>query len=100
MVTEPDINYTTSLFPSFCVDLNREISTGESNLPYSMKTLTDGLTNDHITNRQNAGEIAYLYNIASTWSTDPSHYVPVAEAAGMQLAIWSSSTRPRARSTY
>ena len=38
---------------------------------------------------QNAGEIAYLYNqFGSTWSTNPNDYVPTAEAAGFQLAIW------------
>jgi len=89
-VNEPDINYTTPLFPSFCVDLNRDISTGQTNLPYSMEPLSQGLANDpKVNNPQNAGEIAYLYNkFASTWSTNPNDYVPVAEAAGFQLAIW------------
>jgi SdrD B-like domain len=89
-VNEPDISYTTPLFPSFCVDLYRDIFTGDTNLPYSMEPLSTALANDsQVKNPQNAGEIAYLYNhFGSTWSTDPNNYVPVAEAAGFQLAIW------------
>ena len=83
-VNEPDINYTTSLFPSFCVDFYRDIFTGESNLPYSLEPLNTGLTNDsHVKNPGNAGEIAYLYNY---WLAHPSS--TTAEAVGLQLAIW------------
>ena len=89
-VNEPDISYTTPLFPSYCVDLYRDIFTGDTNLPYSMEPLSSGLAGDpNVKNPQNAGEIAYLYNhYGSTWSTNPSDYVPAAEAAGFQLAIW------------
>ena len=88
-VSEPDIGYTTSLFPSFCVDFYRNIETGDSNLPFSMEPLSTGLANDpKVINPQYAGEIAYLDSLASTWSTDPNHYVPEAEAAGLVLAIW------------
>jgi uncharacterized cupredoxin-like copper-binding protein len=89
-VTEPDINFSTPLFPSFCVDYFRDIFTGEQNLPYSMEPLNLALAADpHITNPQNAGVIAYLYNHnGATFSTDPPSYVPVAEAAGFQLALW------------
>ena len=89
-VNEPDIGYTTSLLPSFCVDLYRDIYTGDTDLPYSLEPLSTALASDSsVKNPQNAGEIAYLYNqIGSLWSTSPSSYVPVAEAAGLQLAIW------------
>ncbi len=83
-VTERDISYTTPLFPSFCVDFYRDISTGQSGLPYSMEPLDTGLKNDtQVKNPGNAGEIAYLYNY---WRTHPSS--STAEAAGLQLAIW------------
>ena len=88
-VSEPDIGFTSPLFPTFCIDFYRNILTGDSNLPYSMEPLSTGLSSDpNVKNPQNAGEIAYLYNMASTWSTDPGQYVPAAEAAGLQLAIW------------
>ncbi len=89
-VNEPDISYTTSLLPSFCVDLYRDIHSGDTNLPYSLEPLSTALASDsNVKNPQNAGEIAYLYNkIGSLWSTNSSSYVPVAEAAGLQLAIW------------
>ncbi|QEH38894.1 Serine-aspartate repeat-containing protein D precursor [Aquisphaera giovannonii] len=89
-VNQPDIGSTSPLFSSICVDFFRDIFTGEQNLPYSMMPLSTALASiPSIKNPQNAGEIAYLYNhIASTWSTTPSGYVPVQEAAGFQLAIW------------
>jgi SdrD B-like domain len=89
-VTEPDINYTAPNFPSFCVDFLRDISTGAQNLPYSMEPLNLALAADpNVTNPGNAGAIAYLYNhVGATWSTNPSQYVPAAEAAGLQLASW------------
>ena len=89
-VNESDIGYTTPLLPSFCVDFYRDVFTGNTDLPYSMEPLSLGLAGDsNVKNPQNAGEIAYLYNhFGSTWSTNPSSYVPVAEAVGFQLAVW------------
>jgi hypothetical protein len=89
-INEPDVGYTSPLFPSFCVDKYRPIATGDQNLPYSMEQLDAALAADpKVKNPGNAGEIAYLYNqFGSTWSTNPAQYVPVSEAAGFQLAIW------------
>ena len=89
-VNEPDVSYTTPLFPTFCVDFYRDLFLNESNVPYQAESLAAGLAaQSGAKNPQNAGEIAYLYNdIGSTWSTDPSHYVPTTEAAGLQLALW------------
>ena len=88
-VTEPDINYTSPVISSLCVDYFHDIALGDSNLPYSLEPLSTGLANDpNVKNPQNAGEIAYLYNkYGSTWSTNPIN-VPIAEAAGLQLAVW------------
>jgi hypothetical protein len=86
-VTEPDISYTTPLFPSFCVDYFRDVHLGETNLPYQAESLAAALQADsHVVNPQNAGAIAYLYNtIGSKYLTNP---VTATEAAGFQLAIW------------
>ncbi|MGC8639402.1 MAG: SdrD B-like domain-containing protein [Isosphaeraceae bacterium] len=89
-VTETDTNYTSPLFPSFCVDFYRDINTGDTSRPYSMTPLDQALSADtNVTNPQNISAIAYLYNTyGATWSTNPSQYVPTAEAVGLQLAIW------------
>ncbi len=88
-VSEAGINYTSPLFPSFCVDFYRDIFTGNTNLPYAMEPLSAGLANDPLVkNPQNAGEIAYLYNhYGSVLSANPGPNAPALQA-GLQLAIW------------
>ena len=88
-VIEPDINYTSPVISSLCVDYYHDVTLGDTNLPYTLEPLSTGLANDsNVKNPQNAGEIAYLYNkYGSTWSTNPIN-VPIAEAAGLQLAVW------------
>jgi protocatechuate 3,4-dioxygenase beta subunit len=93
-VTEPDVSFTTPTFASLCVDFYRDIHLNDSNLPYDGETLAAAFQTDtHVVNPLNASAIAYLYNTVvndptNPWSTDPAHYVPVTEAAGMQLAVW------------
>ena len=82
-VTHNDIT-STATFPSFCVDFFRDINTGNQNLPYSMQPLDQALAGDsQVTNKQNAGAIAYLYNTFGTTSITDT-----ATAVGLQLAIW------------
>ncbi len=39
-VNEPDVSYTTPLFPTFCVDFSRELSLNNSNEPYQAASVT------------------------------------------------------------
>ena len=87
---ETDVPYTTPTFQAFCVDLNRDIFTGDSNLPYTLESLTDGLNPPNTNaNPANAGRIAYLYETYGTTTMPATGTLTSAQnAAAMQLAIW------------
>jgi hypothetical protein len=82
-VNEPDISYQTGIFPSDCVDIPRDLNPGDTNLPYSVKPLSQALPASSYS--ANAGRIAYLYSkylFSGLGALDASH------AAGLQLAIF------------
>jgi hypothetical protein len=81
-VNETDVGYQTPTFASFCIDINRDIITGESNLPYTVKPF-DNATIPASAYPQNANRIAYLYDKYALGAP-----LTTAQATGLQLAIW------------
>jgi hypothetical protein len=91
-VTETDIGYNTGNFSTYCIDLLRGLSTGDTGLPYNTAPLDEGIALP----AGAAGKMAYLYNHYGTLAMGAplpaglglGPTMTIDNAAGLQLALW------------
>ena len=101
-VNEPDISYTTSLFPSFCVDLYRDIYTGDTNLPYSMEPLSRPwrTIQRSRTRRTLARSLICTITLGAPGARTPIITSPWPKLRDSSSPSGSSSMKPQAHTTF